>query len=90
MAKMTDEQKELWRKSESAIAVLTGWHKSMKEEKYGDMRKMLATAIKTFEQMRSEWAFAIGQPQTISKATLDEITKAAINIIHRRVNDKSL
>ena len=87
---MTKEQKQLLESSDNALDALYSWYRVLSKDGETDMSKMVKAAYDIFSEMRSQWTFAIGHPQGISKDTLIEIMEAVHQILTTKIANGTL
>lgn len=82
-----EEIKELLRKSRAALSCMQTWRDCCAEKSGddNDFIKMADSVINIFEELRDQWALAVGHPQRISRETLQEITEATCSILKQRL-----
>jgi len=76
------EQQELMDRAERALGVLRIIHDcSVRDNGDNEFADMIQSAIDIFSEMRGQWALAVGNPQEISKETLEKIANRTIDVM---------
>lgn len=90
---MEREQKDLLIKVDNAITFLDSLvflHKSKEQDDMSEMTKMIAGAAEAVKELRQSWLISIGEPQEISKETMEKVMTAVAGVIHQQIDNNNL
>jgi hypothetical protein len=90
---MNREQKDLLIKVDNAITFLDSLvflQKSKEHDNLSEMTKMIDGAAEAVKELRQSWLISIGEPQEISKETMEKIMTAVAGVIHQQIDNNNL
>jgi len=88
---MKREQKDLLIKIDDFISFLDSLvflQKSKEHDELSETTKILAVAAEAAKELRQSWLIAIGEPQEISKETMENIKATVIGVIHKQSDNR--